>query len=136
MLPSPSRRLNDGWRHTYSSSLRNHNAVNSRAFGGANDRAEILRIFYAIQHQDEGIGAVFVIQQVFQVDILFFRGYRDHSLVIGGLSQSRQLVARHGANGHTRGTTEGSNLLDSSIAAIRGDADVLKAATACRQGLF
>src|SRR5215471_2180625 len=120
MLRSPSRRLNDGWSHTYSSSLRNYNAVNSRAFGGANDRAEVVRIFDAIQHKDEGISAAFVIQQVFQIRILFFRGYRDHSLVIGGLSQARQLVTRHGAQCHTRGATEGGNFLDSSIAASRG----------------
>src|SRR5258708_28372432 len=95
-----------------------------------------MRIFDAIQYQDKRVLSALACQQVFQVAILLFRGHRDHALMIGGLSHSRELIARHGAHWDSSGAAELGDLLDADITAARSNCHVFKAAAARGQGFL
>src|SRR5438477_4363167 len=56
--------LSDSGSHAGGAALGNHNAIGAGRIGGADDGAQIVRIFHAIEHHDEGKLAAALRQQI------------------------------------------------------------------------
>ncbi len=69
-------------------------------------------------------------EYIFEIAILLLGGDRHDALMRGRLRQTRQLVARHGADRHARRPAELRNLLDLRVSATRGKRYVVKPASA------
>src|SRR5690349_7683277 len=75
-------------------------------------------------------------QHVFHIGVLLFCCHRDNALMISGFGQPRKLFAWHGAQRHSGGAAELSDLLHARIAASRHDRHAIKAASARGERFF
>lgn len=117
-------------------------AIDAGAFGGAEERAEVLGIFNAIEGEDEtgGGAAARSREEVFEIEEVALADDGDDALVSGGLGEAAESVAGLGAKFHPGGAAEGGEGGQAGILtaakAFGGDADVIEAARAGAKGLF
>jgi len=109
------------------------NTVDARSIGNAKQRAEILRIFDAVERKNEarhvGFGGVGN-EKVFDRKEFLRANQRDDALVRRGLGDLRELVARLGADANAGLATLFDEALQAVIVALAGDEDVIEAAAA------
>src|SRR5262249_12992604 len=100
------------------------------------DRAQIVRIFNAVEQEHKGVGSALVGEHLLDVAILLLCGDGNHALMVGGLGQTGELVARHGAQGNAIRTAELSDLLYACIAPAGNHGNVIKTASTDGERLF
>jgi hypothetical protein len=113
-------------------------AVDACAIGHAEKRAEILRIFNAIEREEQATCAWFVrfriciigFVEVFDGEELGRADESDYALVGGRLGELGQLLAGLVANANAGLAAEGDELVEPGILALVGDKDVVEAAAA------
>ena len=118
--------------------LGENNAVHTGAIGHAEQSAEVLRIFDAVESEDEaGSGAgrrrskqIFDGEEFLRVD------ERDHALVGGSFGGEGQLLARLLQDPNAGLAALGDEAGQTGILALAGDQDVIEAALAGLEGFL
>src|SRR5580693_3597143 len=103
MLGGSGRSLHRRSRKPGSAAIRNDDAVSARTIGGANERAKIVWILDAVDHNDKAELAVAILQQSIDVGILLAGGNRDDALMHVGVGNAIELLARKEADLHAAG---------------------------------
>src|SRR5262249_52366357 len=106
----------DGGGYTYGATLGDDDAIGACTLGSADDRAQIVRILDAVQHEQEVVKAAFLFEEISKVGVAFFPGDRNNTLMICRSRQTGELIARHGPNGNALGPAQCNQLLDALIA--------------------
>jgi len=81
VLAGSSRNFGDGSSNGRSPSLRNDHTVGACCVGGAQDRAQIVGIFHAIEDEHERILSALGSDHVIEIAVLLRRRYCYHALV-------------------------------------------------------
>jgi hypothetical protein len=120
--------------------LSEHYAVNACSVSNAEERAEILRIFYAVEGQQEtrcsgfccrvGLEEVFDGERFLRVDV------GDYALMGGGLGHESQLLAGLLADGDACLPALRQQALHAGIIAFAGHQHVVKPAASGLEGFF
>jgi hypothetical protein len=113
-------------------------AVDASAVGYAEQRAEVLRVFDAIESEQQSACAWFVrfrisavgLEEIFDGEELGGADEGDYALVGGRLGELGQLLAGLVADADTGLAAEGDELVEPGILALVGDEDVIEAAAA------
>ncbi len=135
MLRRARRSLNGGAGQSGSTALGNDDAVCARAVGSANQRAQIVRVFDAIEHDQEAVLAVALLQQGVHICVLLAAGDGDDALVRVGVGGAVELLARQEAYLHSAGAAMVNQALHPFVMPLARDADVFEAARARLQRL-
>jgi len=118
--------------------LGGQDAVDAGGFGGAEEGAEVLRIFDAVEGEDQ---AGFCSgEEVFDFEEFAFAHEGDNALVGGGTGEAGEGFAGLGADFDPGGTAKIGNGSEAGVVtsaeAFLGDADVIETASAGPEGLF
>ncbi len=109
--------------------------IDTGAVSGAEESAEILRVFNAVEGQDEaGVAGRF--EDVFDGQELLGADDGDYALVGGGAGHVGEGVAGLGANADFEFLAEGDDGFEAVVAAFAGYKDVVEAAFAGLEGFF
>ncbi len=130
MFGSSSRSLDRGACQSRGAPLGDDDSVSACAIGGANQRAQVVRIFDPVEHNDEAVLAAMLLQQRVDVGILFSGGDRDDALMGVGVGQAIKLFAWKKAHLHAAGAAIVNQALHPFVMPLARDADVLEAARA------
>src|SRR5512146_3192481 len=93
-----------------------------------------MRIFDSVEHQDEGMLAALVLQDVVKVAEFLSRSECHHALVRAGLSFSVDLLAADEAHGNAGLAAIVDDALDARIGTVLGNGDVVERTLARLQG--
>ena len=135
MLGRSRRSLHRGARQSRGAPLGNDDAVGAGAIGGANERAQVVRVFHAVEHDQEAVLAVALFEQRVHVGVLLAAGDGDDALMGVGVGGAIELLARQEADLHSAGAAVVNQALHPLIMPLARDADVLEAARARLQRL-
>ena len=116
-------------------------SVNARTIGRPQQRAQVVRVFHAIERQEKSpaAGSRGSVQQVFERQELAFAQEGHNTLVGVGLGVAGELIARLHADTDIGRAAELQNAVQARVAAgfaLPGNADVVQAADAGAQRLF
>ena len=109
-------------------------AVHSGGIGGAEERAEVLRVFDAVECEQES--GLVTGEQVFKVEKLPRADYRHDSLVAGGLCQTGKLFFGFEAEADAAFAACVDDLLQPLVVPLPGDAYVVELPASGAQSLF
>ncbi len=101
----------------------------------ANQRTQIVRIFHAIEHDQEAVLAVPLLQQRVHVGVLLAGGNGDDALMGVRVGGAVEFLALQKAHLHAAGAAIVDNALHPLIVPLARDADVIEAAPARLQRL-
>jgi hypothetical protein len=119
--------------------LGQYHAVDSGAIGNPEQSAEILRIFDAIEREDEACGVWACrrrIKQIFNGERFLRADERDNALVRGRLGHSRELLARFRADADAGIAALRDEALQAVVLALAGNQYVIEAAAAGLEGFL
>jgi hypothetical protein len=122
--------------------LGEENAIDTGAFGRPQEGTEVLRIFDAVEGENEAGGGAFAGagEQIFEGEEVPFADDGEDALVGGGLGESGEGVARLGADIDAGFAAQGGNGGEAGVLtaaeALGGEADVVEAASAGAQRFF
>jgi hypothetical protein len=103
-------------------------AVGARSVGGAQDCPEVMRIFDAVQYNDQRVFGAARGQQVVEVVVLLGGSDSDESLVRGVAGQLVEFGSRQEANLHADFAALVDHALETDVLAFGGDTHPLKVA--------
>jgi len=109
--------------------------VDAGAVGGAEERTEVLRVFDAVQGEDE-TRAAGGFENIFDRQELLGSDDGDDALVGGGAGHVGEGFAGFGADADFEFFAEGDDGFEAVVAAFAGDEDVVEAAFAGFEGFF
>ena len=115
------------------------NTVHARAIRHAQQRAEILRIFHAVESQDETRGGGLSgrrREEIFERKKLLRVDERDNALMRGGFGGDGELLAGLLENADASLAALGDQLLEARVMPLAGHEHVVKAPLAGFEGLF
>ena len=130
MLRGARGRFDRGTGKSGGAALGNDDAVGARAIGGANQRAQVMRIFDAVEHNDEAVFAAMLFEQGVDIGVLLARGDRNYALMGVGVGQAIKLLARQEAHLDAAGAAIIDQALHPFVVPLARDANVLEAAGA------
>src|ERR1039458_4615260 len=133
VLAGASRCLDHGTGDAGGAALGNDHAIDAGAVGGADERAKVVRVLDAIEHQQKAVLAVFVLQQLVDAGVFLARGDGHDTLVGIGAGFAVDVFAGDKADGDALGTAVVQDALQTVIGAISRDGHVVKAASAALQ---
>jgi hypothetical protein len=138
VLGCSGRSLDGGGAEGGGTAFGGQDAVDAGGFGGAEEGAKVLRVFDAIEGEDQ---AGFCSgEEVFDFEEFAFAREGDDALVGGGAGEAGEGFAGLGAEFDAGGTAEigngGEAGVVTSAEAFLGDADVIETARAGSEGLF
>ncbi len=108
--------------------LGEHDAVDPGAVGHAQQSAEVLRVFHAVESQQKASRAgPRRLEEVFDGEKFLRMDERHHALVSGSLGQLRQLLARLLANVEAGLAAEGYQPLQAKIVALASHENLIEA---------
>ena len=119
--------------------LGEHHAVYAGAVGYAQESAEVLRVFYAIESQKQPGSVRFPggrLEEVLDGEKLQRADHGHHALVGGGLGQQRQLVAGFLTDADTGLAAQGYKPLQTVILTLAGHQYVVETPPSGLEGLF
>jgi hypothetical protein len=121
--------------------LGEEDAVDSGAIGNAEQSAEVLRIFDAIESEDEaGSGGVARgrcgREEIFEGEEFLRADKRDDALMTGSFGGKGELLARLLKDADTGLAALDDETLEAAVAALAGDEDVIEAAAAGLQSFL
>ena len=113
-------------------------AIYARAVGYAEQSAEILGVFYAIEREQQAAGARLVAwgEQVFNSEEFLWADHGYHALMGGGFGHQSQLLAGFLADPDASLATGGDEVVETLIFALAGYNDLVETAAAGLQGFF
>ena len=112
-------------------------AIDACAVGYAEKSAEVLRVFYAVECEEQAMGAVRRGRvEVFNGEEFLGADHGDYALMGGGFGQLGELVARLLTDADAGLAEGGDQLFEAKIVALAGYKDVVKAAAAGFEGFF
>jgi len=116
-------------------------AVYAGAVGYAEEGAKVLRVFNAVEGEEEAgcgcaVGGCWRMEEVLDAEQFLRADYGDYALVGCGSGELGELVAGLLANADAGFSAFGEELLDAGVVALAGDEDVVEAAAAGAQGFF
>ena len=120
MFQRAGRRLGDHIRDAGGAALGNDDGSGAGGVGGADDGAEIVRIFHAVEH-DEHLARC----DGFEVGVLARGAEGDDALVRGGTGQAVQRGARFEAHRHAGAAREIDDFLQARASGALRDHDAL-----------
>src|SRR5450759_2579790 len=135
MLRRPRRSLDSSARQSGGATLRDDDAVRAGGIGSADERTQVVGIFHAIEHHQETVLTMALLEQGVHVRILLAAGDRNDALMGVGVSGAIELLARQEAHLHTAGATVVNKALHPLVMPLARDADVFEAARARLQRL-
>ncbi len=130
VLRRTCRRLRHRRIHSHGAALGNDDAIHTGGIGRAQNRAQVVRIFHAVEHDQERPLTTAFLQQVFDVGIFLRRSNCDHSLVVAGRREAIQVRTRNGAHRHAQRAALADDLVHALIVAFARHADVLEGTSA------
>jgi hypothetical protein len=117
--------------------LGEHDAVNSGTVGHAQQGAEVLRVFNAVESEEQAGGTRNARREEVFDGEKFLRVDQGHdALVSGGLGELGQLLAGFLADANAGLAAEGDEAGDAGIFTLAGHENVVKAAMASLEGFF
>lgn len=138
VLGGSGRGLEGGGGERRGAALSEEDAIDAGGFGGAKQRAEVLRVFYAVERENEA--GFCTGQQVLNVEEVALANDSDDALVGGGSGETGEGIAGLGAGFHSGGAAEGGDGAEPRILAaseaLLGEADVIETAGAGAEGLL
>ena len=126
VLARSGRNFCDGARHAGRAALGNHHAVRAGRVGRAQDRAQIVRIFHAIEHDDQRIFRALGGDHIFEIVVLFGRRDGDHALMRRVARQFVEFGALQETHVHAESPAIFNQALQADVVALLGHADPLK----------
>ena len=133
VLTGSGRCLDHGARNARSATLGNDHAIHPRSIGRADQRAQVVRVLNAIQHQQEAVFTVFMLQQFLHAGVLFAGGDGHDTLVGVGAGFAIKFFARHKTHGDALGAAVIENCLQTVVGAVSRDRNIVKAPPAALQ---
>ena len=124
MLEGAGRRLGHDVCDARRATLRNDDGSGARRVGGADDGAEVVRIFHAVEHHQHLAGSDRI-----EVGVLARGAQGDHALVGRGTGQTVQGGTLFEAHGHAGAPREIDDLLQARTAGALRDHDALDGVT-------
>ena len=121
----------DRVRETSGAAFGNNYAMSAGGKGSADDGAEIVRIFDAIEENNQTqviFGFICVIDDVFEGGGCAHGGDRDDALVLAGVGEAIELAAIFKTNGDAARASELHDFFDASVLAALGDDDAVEGA--------
>jgi len=115
--------------------LGHDDSIDASAVGGAEERAEVLRIFYAVEGEDEARLAGWF-ENILNRQELLGADDGDYALVGGGVGHVGEGLAGFGADADFEFFAEGDDGFEAIVAAFAGDEDMVEAAFAGFEGFF
>ncbi len=120
--------------------LGEEDAVDTGTVGGAEESAEVVGVFDAVEREKEAAGgAGGGVEKVFQGEEFALTEEGDDALVGVGFAVAGELVAGFGADADAFGAAEFEDRVHARVAAglaLAGDADVVEGSSAGAEGLF
>jgi hypothetical protein len=125
----------DGSRAEWSgAALGEQDAVDAGAIGDAKKSAEVLRVFNAVEREDEAgwrfAGAGRRLEEVFERQRFLRTDKSDDALVRGGIGGEGELLARPLKNANACVAALGDEAVETFVVALSGDENVIKSAAA------
>ena len=111
-------------------------AVDAGALGTAQQCAQVLRVFDAVERQQERIVAFAGSKQVFEIGQRLGAHHGDHALMRGGLGQVGQVVAGGRLQANAVFAAHGGDAVELGVGALAGHAHVVKPAQTGPDRLF
>lgn len=137
VLRSPGGGLRHRRRYGSGTALGQNDSIDTRAVGGTKESAEIVRVLDAIESKEEAVLLVgFGSEQVFDSEESPLHDNGQHALMCVCAGNPGELVARLQSDPNACGAAELNQPLKALIAALTGDAYVIKLASAGANGLF
>ena len=124
-------RARHGVAEASGAALGNHHAVRARSQGRSNDGAQVVRIFHAVEQDDEtdlAAGLNRGCEDILQRGSGARSGYRDNPLVIFRIGQAVELIAVFEAHGNSLFARELNDFFDARVLAALGDGDAVDGA--------
>ncbi len=132
--------LDGDWAQGRGAALCEHDAIHACAVGYAEKSAQVLRVFNAVESEQEtgkaGFGSRIRRKQVFNRERLLPVNEGDDTLMRDVLRDQRELLTRLLADADAKLAAEIDELLDSGIVALGGHQDVVKPATSGLESFF
>jgi hypothetical protein len=128
-----SARFDGGRTERCGTPLGEENAVDTCAIGDAKESAKILRIFNAVEGEQEPSGRIAVgmwREEIFEREKPLRANERDDTLVRGSLRCNGELLARFFKHANACIAALGDEMIEAVIFALAGDEDVVEAAAA------
>ncbi len=120
--------------------LGEHDAIHAGAVGYAEKSAEVLRVFNAVEGEQEtgeaGLGCGIGRKQVFNRERCLPMNEGDDPLMRDVLRHKRELLARFLADADAKLSAESDHLFEARIVALGGHQDVVKPATTGLESFF
>jgi len=117
--------------------LGEHDAVDSGSISDTQQGPEILRVFNAIESEQQAAGTRFEsFEEIFDRERLLRANQRDDALVGRSLGQLRQLLARLLANAQTGLAAESDKAFKALVVPLAGHKNLVKAAASGLDGFF
>jgi hypothetical protein len=116
--------------------LGRNDAVDACAVGGTEERAEVLRIFDAIEGEKQGRFTGNGLEELFELGEGLGADDGDDTLVAGGFGEVGEVLARLEADADAALAAEGGDAVDLGVDAIAGEADMVEGAGAGAHGFF
>ena len=141
MLGCPGGGLGDGSGEWCGAALGEEDAVDACAVGGAEERAEVVGVFDAVECQEEAItgGADGCVEEVFEREEFAFAEEGDDALVVVGAGVAGELVAGFRRDTDAGGAGGFEDAFETRVAAgfaLAGDADVVDLSCSGAESLF
>src|ERR1039458_9750803 len=98
MLGRSGRSLDRSARQSGGATLRDDDTVGAGCIGSADQCAQIVRIFHAVEHHQKTVLTVTLVEQGVHVRVLLAAGYRYDALMSVGVGGAIELFARQKAH--------------------------------------
>src|ERR1019366_10486593 len=128
MLVSSRRSLDGGARQSSGATLRDDDTIRAGCVGGADQRAQVVWIFHAVEHHQETVLTVTLVEQGVHARVLLAAGDRNDALMSVGVGGAIELLARQKAHLHTAGAAVVNKALHPLVMPLARNTDVFKAA--------
>ena len=130
VLRSTGGSLHRGTGQSSRAAFRDDDPIRARAIGGSNQRSQIMRVFNAVENDQEAVVAMPLLQQRIDVGVLLAAGNGDDALVRVRIGYAVKLFTRQETHRHSTGATIVNEPLHPLIVPLACDADVLEASRA------
>ena len=125
------------WGYRGAPTFRHQDAVDSGAIGSAQQCAEVMGVFNAIEREEEPMVAVCRgHKKIFDGKEGPIAQKGHNSLMCIGFRGARELIARFAGDPNAGRTGQGGDLLEAGVTTLAGDRDAVKTAGTGANGLF
>ena len=129
MFARPRRGFRDGPGNCRRTTFGNDHAIGAGSVGSTQDRAQVVRIFYTVEYDNEGILSPLRFNHIIEIAVLFGRCDSYHSLVRGVAGHAIEFCARHKTHRNGKAAAVFDHALQTDVVPLLRHANPLKGAS-------